>query len=252
MRARPAFLLGFLGAMTALAAASHRPVLQSRWARVLDWLLGTANPRQRLWDDRRSCEISGPRRRALDGGAPSRPTTVPRSSTAADDGGVPVLGDVLWGSWGSARRRPPSPAFVIPPRPRGVGRASSYARVPAPRVTSWSVFSHLVDPGRLEMSAPAARRAAGVRRALGRARAGPTCSVDAAGDSVVGLARFPTTGHACHHPSFLPPGRKLLHAGTLLVFESSLCCFVNALTPPPEVDLEAWQRMLDEPERRRR
>jgi glyoxylase-like metal-dependent hydrolase (beta-lactamase superfamily II) len=79
---------------------------------------------------------------------------------------------------------------------------------------------HLVDPSRLETSA---RRLYGEAfdELWGELAPVPVENVRAVGETVVGLACFPTVGHASHHVSFLH-----------------------------EDDLEAWERTLDELGRR--
>jgi glyoxylase-like metal-dependent hydrolase (beta-lactamase superfamily II) len=107
---------------------------------------------------------------------------------------------------------------------------------------------HLVDPSRLEASA---------RRLYGDAFDGlwgelapvPEANVHVVGPDVVGLACFPTPGHASHHVSYLHEDGTL-YAGDTAGVRIAPGRFVFAPTPPPEVDLEAWERSLDELERR--
>jgi len=107
---------------------------------------------------------------------------------------------------------------------------------------------HLVDPSKLESSA---------RRLYGDAFDGlwgelapvPAANVRPVGDSVVGLACFPTTGHARHHVAYLHEDGTL-YAGDAAGVRIEPGRFTYAPTVPPETDLEAWERTLDELERR--
>jgi glyoxylase-like metal-dependent hydrolase (beta-lactamase superfamily II) len=108
---------------------------------------------------------------------------------------------------------------------------------------------HVVDPSRLERSA---RRLYGedFDRLWGELVPVPEENVRVLGNRVLDLAAFPTPGHASHHVSFLaadgscftgdaagvriPPGR-----------------YVAPVAPPPDIDVEAWERTLDAIEERR-
>ena len=107
---------------------------------------------------------------------------------------------------------------------------------------------HLIDPGRLERSA---RRLYGGEfdRLWGELVPIPEENVRVLGRRVLDLEAFPTPGHASHHVSFLasdgscftgdaagvriPPGR-----------------YVAPVAPPPDIDVEAWERTLDAIEQR--
>ncbi|MGH3012138.1 MAG: MBL fold metallo-hydrolase [Gaiellaceae bacterium] len=108
---------------------------------------------------------------------------------------------------------------------------------------------HVIDPSRLERSA---RRlyGEGFDRLWGELVPVPEQNVGVLGDRVLDLEAFPTPGHASHHVSFLaadgscftgdaagvriPPGR-----------------YVAPVAPPPDIDVEAWERTLDAIEERR-
>jgi glyoxylase-like metal-dependent hydrolase (beta-lactamase superfamily II) len=107
---------------------------------------------------------------------------------------------------------------------------------------------HLVDPSRLEASA---RRLYGdaFDELWGELAPVPQDNVRVAAGTVVGLEAFPTPGHASHHVCFLHPDGTL-YAGDAAGVRIAPGRFVLPPCPPPEVDLEAWERTLDEIERR--
>jgi glyoxylase-like metal-dependent hydrolase (beta-lactamase superfamily II) len=107
---------------------------------------------------------------------------------------------------------------------------------------------HLIDPSRLERSA---------RRLYGRAfdtlwgelAPVPEENVHAASDRVAGCAAFPTPGHASHHVCYLD-GDGTLYAGDAAGVRIQPGRFVVPHAPPPDIDIEAWLKTLDEIERR--
>ena len=103
---------------------------------------------------------------------------------------------------------------------------------------------HLVDPSRLERSA---RRLYGddFDRLWGELAPVPSENVHIVGDQTLGLATFPSPGHASHHVCYLDP-EGTLYAGDAAGVRIRPSEFVLPPTPPPEVDLEAWGRTLDE------
>jgi glyoxylase-like metal-dependent hydrolase (beta-lactamase superfamily II) len=107
---------------------------------------------------------------------------------------------------------------------------------------------HLVDPSRLERSA---RRLYGddFDRLWGELAPVPEQNVHVVGDETLGLATFPSPGHAGHHVCYLA-GDGTLYAGDAAGVRIQPSEFVLPPTPPPEVDLEAWERTLDEIEAR--
>jgi glyoxylase-like metal-dependent hydrolase (beta-lactamase superfamily II) len=108
---------------------------------------------------------------------------------------------------------------------------------------------HLVDPSRLESSA---RRLYGddFDRLWGELVPVPEENVHVVGTETLGLETFPTPGHAGHHVSYLDRDGTL-YAGDAAGVRIQPSEFVLPPTPPPEVDLEAWERTLDEIESRR-
>jgi glyoxylase-like metal-dependent hydrolase (beta-lactamase superfamily II) len=107
---------------------------------------------------------------------------------------------------------------------------------------------HLVDPTRLERSA---RRLYGddFERLWGELAPVPAGNIHEAGRRVVGLECFPSPGHASHHVCYLD-GEGTLYAGDAAGVRIQPSRFVLPPTPPPEFDLGAWERTLDEIERR--
>ncbi len=103
---------------------------------------------------------------------------------------------------------------------------------------------HLVDPSRLEHSA---RRLYGddFDRLWGELVPVPSENVHIVGDQTLGLATFPSPGHASHHVCYLDP-EGTLYAGDAAGVRIRPSEFVLPPTPPPEVDLEAWGQTLDE------
>ena len=107
---------------------------------------------------------------------------------------------------------------------------------------------HLVDPERLERSA---RRLYGDEfdTLWGELVPVPEQNVHPVGPEVLGLECFPTPGHASHHVCYLD-GDGTLYAGDATGVRIQPSRAVLAPTPPPEFDLAAWQKTLDEIERR--
>ncbi len=107
---------------------------------------------------------------------------------------------------------------------------------------------HLVDPTRLESSA---RRLYGEMfdTLWGELVPVPADRIRIVGDDVVGLACFPSPGHARHHVSLLHADGTL-YAGDSCGVRVAPGRFVVPPTPPPDIDLEAWERTLEETERR--
>jgi glyoxylase-like metal-dependent hydrolase (beta-lactamase superfamily II) len=109
--------------------------------------------------------------------------------------------------------------------------------------------SHLVDPSRLEGSA---RRLYGDEfdTLWGELAAVPRENVRETTDRVLGLECFPTPGHASHHVCYLDADGTLW-AGDAAGVRVQPSRFVLPPTPPPEFDLDTWERTLDEIEARR-
>jgi glyoxylase-like metal-dependent hydrolase (beta-lactamase superfamily II) len=107
---------------------------------------------------------------------------------------------------------------------------------------------HLIDPTKLEASA---RRLYGDAFDVlwGELAPVPAENVHVVGERVVGLECFPTPGHAWHHVSFLDSDGTL-YVGDAAGVRIGSGSFVLPPCPPPELDLEAWERTLEEIERR--
>jgi glyoxylase-like metal-dependent hydrolase (beta-lactamase superfamily II) len=108
---------------------------------------------------------------------------------------------------------------------------------------------HLVDPTRLERSA---RRLYEDEfdRLWGELAPVPKENISAVGERVLGLEAWPTPGHASHHVSFLAEDGTCFSgdAAGARILPSR---YVAPVAPPPDVDLDAWERSLDSIEARR-
>ena len=107
---------------------------------------------------------------------------------------------------------------------------------------------HLVDPSRLERSA---RRLYGqdFDRLWGELAPVPEANVRVVGDRVLDLAAFPTPGHASHHVSFLSREGDC-YCGDVAGVRIPPATFLAPVSPPPDVDLEAWAASLNAIEER--
>jgi len=106
---------------------------------------------------------------------------------------------------------------------------------------------HLVDPSRLERSA---RRIYldYFEQLWGSLVPIPQQNIRTVGARVVDFDCFPSPGHASHHVSYLRDG--VLFAGDAAGVRIQPSPLVMPPTPPPEVDIEAWDATFDEIERR--
>ncbi len=96
---------------------------------------------------------------------------------------------------------------------------------------------HLVDPSRLERSA---RRLYGelFDPLWGELAPVPEANVRLAAGDVLGWEAFETQGHASHHVSYLREGTLL--AGDAAGVRMPGASYVLPVSPPPDVDVEAW------------
>ena len=102
---------------------------------------------------------------------------------------------------------------------------------------------HLVDPSRLERSA---RRLYGddFDRLWGPLVPVPEESIRVVGDRVLDLEVFPTPGHASHHVSYLTADGACC-TGDAAGVRIQPGRYVAPVAPPPDIDVEAWERTLD-------
>jgi glyoxylase-like metal-dependent hydrolase (beta-lactamase superfamily II) len=107
---------------------------------------------------------------------------------------------------------------------------------------------HLADPSRLEASA---RRLYGdaFDDLWGELAPVPRENIDVAEGEAAGLTVFPTPGHAIHHVCYLDDAGTL-YAGDAAGVRIAPHRAVLPPTPPPDFDLDAWERTLDEIEAR--
>jgi glyoxylase-like metal-dependent hydrolase (beta-lactamase superfamily II) len=129
------------------------------------------------------------------------------------------------------------------------GAAGSIARA-NPDLTVWVSeigAPHVVDPSRLERSA---RRLYGelFDPLWGELAPVPERSVRIATGDVLGWAAFPTPGHASHHVSYLRDGTLL--AGDACGVRMPGASYVLPVSPPPDLDVEAWHVTVAEIRRR--
>ena len=108
---------------------------------------------------------------------------------------------------------------------------------------------HLADPSRLEASA---RRLYGdtFDTLWGELAPVPQENIRVVGPNVLGLECFPSPGHASHHVCYLA-GDGSLYAGDAAGVRLQPERTVLPPTPPPDFDLDAWFRTIDEIEQRR-
>jgi glyoxylase-like metal-dependent hydrolase (beta-lactamase superfamily II) len=107
---------------------------------------------------------------------------------------------------------------------------------------------HLIEPERLERSA---RRLYGESfdTLWGELAPVPAENVDVAGPRVVGLDCFAAPGHASHQVVYLDD-TGVAFTGDAAGVRIQPGRLALPPTPPPDVDVEAWERTLDELERR--
>ena len=120
-----------------------------------------------------------------------------------------------------------------------------------PELTVWVSevgAPHIVDPTRLERSA---RRLYGelFDQLWGELAPVPRANVRVAAGEAAGLQVFPTPGHATHHVSYLDEDGTL-YAGDAAGVRIQPSRHIVAVSPPPDIDVEAWHRTIAEIERR--
>jgi glyoxylase-like metal-dependent hydrolase (beta-lactamase superfamily II) len=103
---------------------------------------------------------------------------------------------------------------------------------------------HLIDPSRLETSA---RRLYGdaFDELWGELVPISQGNVNVVGERVLGLECFPSPGHASHHVCYLDLDGTL-YAGDAAGVRIAPEQLVYPPTPPPDVDVDAWNSTIDE------
>jgi glyoxylase-like metal-dependent hydrolase (beta-lactamase superfamily II) len=104
---------------------------------------------------------------------------------------------------------------------------------------------HLAEPDRLLRSA-ARLYGDDMRRLWGEFEAVPADRIVAleGGETVLGLEVVYTPGHASHHVAYIDRERRDAYVGDVAGVRIPPSDLVVAPTPPPEVDLDAWERSL--------
>jgi glyoxylase-like metal-dependent hydrolase (beta-lactamase superfamily II) len=118
-----------------------------------------------------------------------------------------------------------------------------------PGLTVWLSpigMPHLVDPEKLVSSSRRLFR--NFDELWGTVLPVPEQNLRAAEGDVVGWEAFPTPGHASHHVAYIRGG--VLLAGDTCGVRILPSDFVQAVAPPPDIDVAAWRRSVDEIERR--
>jgi glyoxylase-like metal-dependent hydrolase (beta-lactamase superfamily II) len=118
-----------------------------------------------------------------------------------------------------------------------------------PQLTVWVSpvgMPHLVDPTRLETSSR--RLFPNFDELWGAVLPVPEQNLRVADGDVVGWEAFPTPGHASHHVAFLREGTLL--AGDAAGVRIPPSDYVQPVAPPPDIDVEAWRRSVDQIELR--
>jgi glyoxylase-like metal-dependent hydrolase (beta-lactamase superfamily II) len=107
---------------------------------------------------------------------------------------------------------------------------------------------HLIDPSKLEQSA---RRLYGADfdPLWGELAPVPARNVRIAAGDVLGWEAFPAPGHASHHVCYFQEGTLL--AGDACGVRIQPSRYLFPVSPPPDVDVEAWHRTIGEIVRRR-
>ena len=119
-----------------------------------------------------------------------------------------------------------------------------------PELTVWVSeigAPHLVDPSRLEASA---RRLYTDRfdSLWGELAPVPERNIRIAAATSLGWEAFPSPGHASHHVCYLKDGT--LFAGDACGVRPQPARYVLPVSPPPDIDVEAWHRTIAEIRRR--
>jgi glyoxylase-like metal-dependent hydrolase (beta-lactamase superfamily II) len=102
---------------------------------------------------------------------------------------------------------------------------------------------HVVDPSRLEASA---RRLYGdaFDPLWGELAPVPEANVEVVGESVLGLACFPSPGHASHHVCYLHEESGTAFVGDVAAVRIPPSNLIVPPTPPPDIEIELWEESI--------
>jgi glyoxylase-like metal-dependent hydrolase (beta-lactamase superfamily II) len=105
---------------------------------------------------------------------------------------------------------------------------------------------HLADPSKLLASA-ARLYGEEMERLWGQVLPVPERNLHplSGGEEVLGLEVAYTPGHASHHVSYFDPESGRAFVGDVAAARIAPADFVMPPTPPPDIDIEAWERSLD-------
>jgi glyoxylase-like metal-dependent hydrolase (beta-lactamase superfamily II) len=106
---------------------------------------------------------------------------------------------------------------------------------------------HLIDPSKL-LNSTARLYGDDMERLWGEVAAVPEERIRplAGGESVEGRFRVAyTPGHASHHVSYFDPERGRAFVGDVAAIRIPPAEFILPPTPPPDIDLEAWERSIE-------
>jgi glyoxylase-like metal-dependent hydrolase (beta-lactamase superfamily II) len=121
---------------------------------------------------------------------------------------------------------------------------------PALRVhAAESALVHLAHPVALEKSARGIYKER-FDELWGEVTPVPWANLSPTDNSIAGIECLATPGHASHHVSYLAPNGTL-YAGDAAGVRIPPGEYVSPPTPPPDIDLPAWFRSIEDIERRR-
>jgi glyoxylase-like metal-dependent hydrolase (beta-lactamase superfamily II) len=105
---------------------------------------------------------------------------------------------------------------------------------------------HLADPAKLLESA-SRLYGADMERLWGEVVPVPERNIHplSGGEEVLGLRVAYTPGHASHHVAYFDPASRRAFVGDVAAVRIAPADFVVPPTPPPDIDIEAWERSLD-------
>jgi glyoxylase-like metal-dependent hydrolase (beta-lactamase superfamily II) len=105
---------------------------------------------------------------------------------------------------------------------------------------------HLADPAKLLESA-SRLYGADMERLWGEVVPVPERNIHplSGGEEVLGLQVASTPGHASHHVAYFDPASRRAFVGDVAAIHIAPADFVLPPTPPPDIDLEAWEDSLD-------